>query len=164
MTGSDLTEAENLKTEDMHWYYDVARYDYQHDIWLLSRPFIKSQYYEDIVRKRQMNYRILKGLIHESKTLKPVFPYLSSGVCPLCFPIIVHQSDRFVRKLNRRGILPFVFGRFLHPLMNKANYPDAYFLSKSILGLPVHQQLGREEMYIIDEAVNEISRKNGKTN
>lgn len=141
----NVSDVNNLGNEDLRWYYNVPQYDYKHDIWLFSRPFIGSQYYPDIVEKRRKNYEILESLLHESETLKPAFPYLSSGVCPLCFPIFVDQSDRFVRKLNRRGILPFVFGRFPHPLLKKVNYPDSCFLSENLLGLPVQQQLGERK-------------------
>lgn len=57
-----------------------------------------------IVRRRRANYRILLQGSRDSRRFRPVFRTLPEGVCPLFFPLVVHNRTELIWSLNRHAI------------------------------------------------------------
>lgn len=132
--------------DDRRWYYDVPMYHYENDIARISLLLAGLDDIRSIIDRRRENYRRLAALLAARFRTQFVFPELPAGVCPLCFPLFVPQRDQVVAEMAARGVEPFVFGRLLHPLIADDQFPEAHYLADSIVGLPLHQQLGRQEM------------------
>lgn len=135
------------------WYYDVAAFDYEHDIAPFSKLCLKGLQPEQIIARRRHNYEQLATLLRPRLARQLVFSELPDGACPLCLPLFAEQRDLVVEKLADRKIMPFVFGRHLHPLLDTAAFPEAAQLSGSILGLPVHQQLTDQDLATIADTL-----------
>jgi perosamine synthetase len=148
MTGGQSIESAQRGADavDMRWYYDVPRYGYENDISLLSIPFVGKEPFEHIISRRRSNYQILETLLEKAGMSDLLICRLLEGCCPLCLPVSVNRRDEVVTKMKSLGVEPFVFGRFPHPLLDRDSYPYACFLSDTIIGLPVQQQLDSDEM------------------
>jgi dTDP-4-amino-4,6-dideoxygalactose transaminase len=72
---------------------------------------------------------------------KPVFKELPEGVCPLAFPIWVERRPKLIGMLRAKGIEPYVFGAFHHPLLDRTLSQDSRSTREEILCLPLHQEL-----------------------
>ena len=51
------------------------------------------------------------------------------------------------------GVVPFVFARIPHPLLNEAEFPELKTLADEIIGLPIHQQLTGQDMAMVANAL-----------
>ncbi|MDD2499231.1 MAG: DegT/DnrJ/EryC1/StrS family aminotransferase [Geobacter sp.] len=142
-------------TADDHqrWYYDVAAFDYAHSISAVSRACGRDLQFSEVIARRRANYESLEKLLSPCLADQFVIPKLAQGVCPLCFPLFVNQRDKIAATLTARKVIPFVFGRHHHPLLDTAAFPESRFLADSILGLPVHQQLTELDMSLVAERV-----------
>ena len=142
--------------EDKLWYYEVPQFYYQHTISLISKFFLRPLPVKEIINRRSRNYKILMSQINWNKEIRPLFDQLNEGVCPLCLPIRVQDSDVWNDKFRQNNIIPFVFGRFSHPLLIAKHFSGIETFQKGIIGLPVHQQLQENDMNEIAIRVNMI--------
>lgn len=114
--------------------------------WILGNISI-----QEVIEKRRANYSYLLKKLGEVDGFSPCFGELDDGTCPMFFPIFVRERDQVQQSLTERGIATFIFGRTLNTQLSKEEYADAYYLSNSNLGLPVHQDLGASELdYMCD--------------
>lgn len=132
--------------EDLGWYYDLPMFDYDKDMSSISSFCIGKETFSDIVAARRKNYAALEQIMKKQFAKDFVFPKLSGGVCPLCFPLFVNQRDAVVSRMTASGVVPYVFGRCPHPIIDKKEFPELEFLANSGVGLPIHQQLVQEDM------------------
>lgn len=139
--------------ENQRWYYDVAAFDYEHDISPVSRACTGDVQYRQIIAGRRSNYTTVERLLESCLEDQFVFPELAQGVCPLCFPLFARQRDQLAEHLTAHGVIPFVFGRHNHPLLETTAFPEVGFLADSIIGLPVQQQLTEDDMALVAELV-----------
>jgi dTDP-4-amino-4,6-dideoxygalactose transaminase len=144
--------APNRERSDRRWYYDTAPQGYEHDISSLSMPFVGREAMERIVTLRRSNYQILEAKLADSGHENLRVPRLPDLCCPLCLPVAVPGRDKVWERMRARGVEPFVFGRFAHPLLDWDAFPDARFLADNLIGLPVQQQLASGHMQIIADA------------
>lgn len=136
----------NSSQDEQRWYYDVAEFDYGHDISLLSQVCAIGARCDEIVSRRRHNYLQLFHLLGSAMSGRALFTSLPPGVCPLCLPLAVENRDEVVERMNRLGVHPFVFGRHPHQLLNLRHFPETADLSSNLLGLPVHQQLSEQHL------------------
>ena len=108
----------------------------------------------EIIKKRRSNYSCLRSLLKKIQEIKILFPFLPEGVCPLGLPILVHDRNMLFETLYRQGIVSFAFWRGFHPAIDWDLFPEATFLKKHILLLPVHQDLEEKDMEEIAEAIS----------
>ncbi len=137
------------------WYYEVPHLDYRRAISGLSSFLAGRERYDDIIERRRINYAALEQLLKPRLSDDFVFPELPDGTCPLCFPLFTRERDTVAARMVERGVEPFVFGRFSHPLHPTAEFPEASLLANGILGLPVHQQMTPEDMVAVADVLNE---------
>lgn len=149
-------EEREVEDGDKLWYYEVPQYHYHHAISFLSGLFLRPVSVERIVQQRRKNYALLLEEIHWNQEMTPLFKQCTEGVCPLCLPVCVRNSDIWNTRLNRNGIYPFIFGRFAHPAFVAGNFPQSKAFRQGILGLPVHQQLEEDDMKAIIQRINRL--------
>ena len=148
----DRIAADN-SPDEQRWYYDVAEFDYRHDISLLSLACAAEADCDEIISRRRHNYGQLCRLLGPAIADCALFSNLPPGVCPLCLPLVLQNRDLVVDRLNRHGVQPFVFGRHPHPLMNLSRFPETVDLSRNLLGLPLHQQLSEQQLQRVASAL-----------
>jgi dTDP-4-amino-4,6-dideoxygalactose transaminase len=110
----------------------------------------------DIRRRRIENYRQLDAQIDAS--VERVFPSLPDGVCPLFFPIIVDDKAAAARALQQRGVDAL---EFWNESMESGSEmgPDARFLRRHVLELPIHQDLTPRHLAHVAREVSALSRR-----
>jgi hypothetical protein len=99
---------------------------------------------EAICRRRRENFRQLMGLLAGRASLLDLD--LKEGTCPLFFPILVPEKGAAVRELARRGVGTVPFWNRGDPAAGQDEFPDAHFLRRHLLELPIHQDLGPDEI------------------
>jgi len=130
----------------MPWYYEVPSCDYHNAISGLSMPLLRKESYKQIVKKRRENYNLLNESLSGIDDSMILSKTIKEGVCPLCYVVSVEDRDRILAEMRREGVYPFVFGVSPHASLSVSGYPDLEFLSKTLVGLPVHQDLNKEEI------------------
>lgn len=81
------------------------------------------------------------------------FARLPEGASPFAFPIQSDRKEELLDQLAQRGIAAVNFWAIPHPCLPVADFPWAAALRKSIIALPVHQELGVRELELIVDAV-----------
>ena len=125
-----------------------------------SRQIMDRTTIDHVILRRQDNYKcLLRGLRDAPPYMKIVRDQLPEGVCPLYFPVKIEGVSRsdLQERLLRAGIGVFVFGDQLHPTLPPQQFRTAEILSRSILGLPVHQDLQPADMAYIGETVTRVA-------
>lgn len=114
---------------------------------LLPRATTKAQ------AARASNYAFL--LEHLGRFTPEEFSRPSEGASPFAFPIQAEDKEGFLARLSRRGVVALNFWLVPHFGLPDEGFPRAKELRESVVGLPVHQELGRRELAWIVEAVRE---------
>jgi dTDP-4-amino-4,6-dideoxygalactose transaminase len=95
--------------------------------------------YHEIRRRRVDNYRRLADrLVGEAV---PVFRSVPDGVCPLFFPVLVGDKHETAERLRARGVDALEFWNDSSEPGGHEMGPDAQFLRRHVLELPIHQDL-----------------------
>jgi dTDP-4-amino-4,6-dideoxygalactose transaminase len=106
-----------------------------------------------IVRARRRNYFLLLGRLRDR--VPPVFGEVPPGACPLFYPLLCEDKERVAARLLAEGIETVDFWREGHALCPAQEFPETAVLRRRVLELPVHQDLGPEDMARIGRAVLE---------
>ncbi len=141
---------------NMPWYYEVPSCDYHNAISGLSKPLLRKESCEHIIRKRRENYYLLNESLNEIDDSMKLSKTIAEGVCPLCYVVCVEDRDQILTEMRREGVSPFVFGASLHGSLSVSNYPDIKFLSERLIGLPVHQQLNKQDIKTVANVFIEV--------
>ena len=107
--------------------------------------------WQAIMSSRQHNYRRLVSCLEDIKAIRPLFPELPRGVCPLGFPIIVNSPegrDRLKEFLVQHGIYPPIHWK-LPMEVNETEFLESWNLSRRILTIPIDQRYSETEMEYI---------------
>lgn len=107
----------------------------------------------EIVAARRRNYFLLLGRLRER--IPPVLCELPAGASPLFYPLAVEDKGALLARLAARRIEAVDFWREAHPLCPPGAFPEAEALRRRVLELPVHQDLGPEDMSHVARAVLE---------
>jgi hypothetical protein len=94
---------------------------------------------DSIVAARRRNYAYLLDVCRSLDCATPLYPDLPEGVCPLGFPLVVEERDRFRDLLLARGVNVRTYWDQLPPQVDLDRFSDAAWLSDRILVLPTHQ-------------------------
>jgi dTDP-4-amino-4,6-dideoxygalactose transaminase len=112
--------------------------------------------YDDIRRRRVANYRHL--LDELDSHVRPMFPVLPTGVCPLFFPIIVPDKPAAATALRRRGVDALEFWN--DPVGDGTEMAThARFFRAHVLELPIHQDLSPRHIAHLAKQVNVVLGK-----
>ncbi len=100
---------------------------------------------------RVANYTFL--LERLERFVPQMFAHPPEGSSPFAFPIQANRKEELLERLTRHGIAANPFWLIPHPSLPAADFPQAAELRKSIIALPVHQELGIRELERIVDAV-----------
>lgn len=138
-------------------YYDT-KLDNQ-DISGISRRMLRTFDGVDIRSRRRENFQRYLDLLSSCEGVEPLYRELSSGACPLHFPVFVQRRDTVCRALNALSIDAIAWWSGYHRSLPWPEYPDACLLKDRILVLPVHQGLSDSHIEFICEKLLQIVRK-----
>jgi hypothetical protein len=108
----------------------------------------------EIVGARRRNYFLLLGRLRDR--VPPVFGEVPAGACPLFYPLLCEDKAAVAARLLARGIETVDFWREGHALCPAHEFPETAALRRRVLELPVHQDLGPEDMARIARDVQEV--------
>lgn len=109
-----------------------------------------------IIATRRRNYFLLLGRLRD--LVPPVFSEVPPGASPLFYPLLCDDKAAVQRRLAARGIETVDFWREGHRLCPAGAFPEVEALRRRVLELPVHQDLGPEDMAHVARAAREALR------
>ena len=120
-----------------------------------SRNMLNYFDWNRIKKTRRSNYIFLLEQIGSIQRVRVLFDNLPDGVCPLFFPIIVDNRMKLHNFLKKRGIDSHLWWGYFHPSVPWDSFPRSVELKNKLLGLPIHQDLGKWHMDKIIGALKE---------
>jgi dTDP-4-amino-4,6-dideoxygalactose transaminase len=119
--------------------------------WLLPKAYDVS-----IADRRRANYRQL--LERLCAVVPEPFSSLPDGASPFAFPIETDHPDQVLEDLRKRGVNALLLWKHPHPSLPVADFPTAQRLRKTLVALPVHQELTSAHLDRIADAVQDVLR------
>jgi dTDP-4-amino-4,6-dideoxygalactose transaminase len=120
----------------------------------LSGRLLERFDYAAIRQRRVENYRGLAALLHPD--VHQAFPSVPHGVCPLFLPVIVPDKHAAAAQLRARGVDALEFWNDSSEPGGHEMGPDAQFLRRHVLELPIHQDLTPRHIDHIARQVNNL--------
>ena len=105
----------------------------------VSQRLLERFDYADIRRRRVENYRRLAERL--AGYAVPVFRSVPDGACPLFFPVLVGDKHETAERLRAHGVDALEFWNDSSEPGGHEMGPDAEFLRRHVLELPIHQDL-----------------------
>ena len=109
---------------------------------------------EECANQRRENYRALYNVVTEAG-IKTLYSEIQLNSIPYCLPIVVDDAAALQKHLLAVGIQteisvnkPFFNQSYLIDVKDK--FPDVEYLSKKVLGIPIHQNLGSKQLRYIE--------------
>jgi dTDP-4-amino-4,6-dideoxygalactose transaminase len=125
----------------------------------ISKRIFKVIDVSSVVNRRRDNFKLYSSLMSGLEGVELLFQNLPEGVCPLHFPIIIHNREEVCRKLNELSISAIPWWAGYHQAFSWDEYTNACFLKDHVLALPVHQQLDEAHInYITAKLLRIVSR------
>jgi dTDP-4-amino-4,6-dideoxygalactose transaminase len=118
----------------------------------VSQALLRRYDYAAIRSRRRDNFHRLRAALGDRVTL--LRHDLPEGVCPLFFPILVPDKGAAARALWARGVDAVEFWNDGDPAAD--DFPDVRFLRRHVLELPLHQDLGAEQIDFVAEQVRAL--------
>ena len=123
----------------------------------LSRRVLLATGWADMMEVRRRNYTYLAQNLLDNQWLRKMQPTLPPDVCPWAFPVWMSARAQQDVRLRALGVPLFTFGEILHPVTEQTPAivrEDAEELSRCLLLLSVHQNLGVAEMERTTQIIN----------
>ena len=137
---------------------DYALGDFKHGASTITRFLIPRVTDPAAQDARATNYTLL--LRRLKRFVPEPFAHLPIGTSPFAFPIQSNRKEEVIAQLAQQGILAANFWAVPHPCLQVTNFPRAEALRKSIVALPVHQELGiRELEWIVNVVLGTLEPK-----
>jgi CelD/BcsL family acetyltransferase involved in cellulose biosynthesis len=97
-----------------------------------------------VASRRRANASVLLGELNGH--VPPPFDYLPPGASPFGIPIETDRKDVALERLARRGVAAFDFWSAPHPSLPQDRFRDAVRRRSRTILLPVHQELGPDDL------------------
>ena len=123
------------------------------------RKYLHNVNTSQVVKKRRDNYQCWLNEFSDSNLAmqaRPLFEHLPDGCCPLYFPLIVNNPAEIVEALKLADIESFNWWQHMHSAVDWEQFPVAKQMKQSIIALPVHQHLGREQIHRMVSCIKSI--------
>lgn len=114
----------------------------------LQQPLEKTPLDYDLAEissaRRRNALQLLELIGSHSEKANPLFPALPAGVVPQTLPVVITKGsrDNLYFELNSSGYGVVSLYHTLIDSIREDEFPDSYWLSRRILNLPVHQDVG----------------------
>jgi len=119
----------------------------------ISERILRSADLEEMARRRRENLAFLAERVVATEHIEPL--PLPADTCPLMFPVVAKEPERFVLHLRRRGIQSSAYWNHFPEEFPFDDFPEAAALKRDLLGLPIHQGLDRTALESIVAALRE---------
>ena len=140
-------------------YYYQPEEDENRGLHPCARLVASAHPWEETCRLRREHYSRLLATLRGMDGVSPLFPDLPEGVCPLSLPLLVANRDVLVDRLERAGIAACPWWAGFHQSgIDWPQFPDACWLKRNLLTLPVHQSLDELHLEYIAETFVRILR------
>jgi dTDP-4-amino-4,6-dideoxygalactose transaminase len=136
------------------YYYDPSIQDMTASA--VTRYIVNHTDSKQVISQRRKNYLQLLDALADSKFLKPLFPTLPEGVCPLYFPVVIGDRELLCNQLNMKGIAAIQWWSGFHRDFSWKNFPEARYLKEHLLSLPIHQQLTSEDINFMIQEIQQF--------
>jgi dTDP-4-amino-4,6-dideoxygalactose transaminase len=130
-----------------------------HPISRLSRMILSHSDMSQIVESRRANYLFLQQELAKVDGLRFLVTELPFGVCPWVFPIFFDGRPDACSALREEGIPAVTWEGVIPAGFPEKLFPDADFLYRSLIFLPVHQSLASEDLRRIVQVAKRVSRE-----
>jgi perosamine synthetase len=110
-----------------------------------------------IAARRKSNYLFLQKELAGIDTLEFLMKELPADVCPWVLPLFFKQRTDACAVLRAKGIPATTWDGVRPADLQNALFPDADFLYKNLVFLPVHQCLTEQDLQQIVKAVKEVA-------
>ena len=124
----------------------------------LSYYLMRNSYSSQMVEKRRANFLRLQDMLKSIHGLTCFFPSMPMSIAPLVFPVVVTEEDDFHLILREKGIPATTWGGVIHKQLPLEQFPDARFLYKRLVCLPVHQDIRTSDIDLMTEIIGESLR------
>jgi dTDP-4-amino-4,6-dideoxygalactose transaminase len=113
--------------------------------------------WREIVLRRRANYSRLARALEGIPGIRLLFDQLPVGVCPLSLPLLVPNRDACIERLQAVGIAALPWWAGFHPNgIVWDEFPDACWLKRNLLTLPVHQGVDDQHSAYVVETVMQV--------
>ena len=126
-------------------------------LWMMSqltRRLLGGAVHGQVGKIRRRNFNTLQALLKSSAELKPMIEKLPAGACPWIFPVRTDEPEALANHLHKRRIGHFRVWSFFHPEFPQTRFPYESALKRSVVALPVHQDLGLDKIARVADALN----------
>lgn len=96
-----------------------------------------------IIARRRSDYEFWSKWVLKRDGLRPLFPNLPAGVCPLGFPVLVHDRHALKTRLEHAGVLVRTHWH-LAPTVGP-EFVNSHRLADQSLTLPLYPEFGEKE-------------------
>ncbi len=153
---SGVVKVDGVDQPSLWWqdWYDPQISDWR--ISTISMRIIGNINSGDVVAKRRANFQHLLEALHDVSGAEPLFKQLPDGVCPTVFPVLTERRSQLNAGLTKRRISTIEWWSGYHPEICWDEFPQAAYLKAHIIALPVHHELGQEDMAYIAACVREV--------
>lgn len=111
--------------------------------------------YASIYETRRRNFLHLQERLNDGAP--PLGKALEDGVCPLFFPLLVPDKRAAARALAERGVGTVELWNYGYPEAEDHTLPDARFLRRHALEIPIHQDLGASQIDYVADQIRDLN-------
>ena len=127
----------------------------------IARRLLGSAQPACVVARRRDHWSRLVEASSDLAWGRPLFESLPAGVCPLGFPLVVEERDRWRDRLLSIGVNVRTYWEHLPSIVATDRFPDAAWLRDRILVLPVHQGLRPSQVAWLGQTLPTLSLRKG---
>lgn len=124
-----------------------------------SRMILERTYHAEIIHRRRRNYNTLRSFLSEFTELHFFSGELVEGICPWVFPVLAPGVQDFHLKLRDMGIPATTWGGVVHPQVPLDAFPNAKYLYRNLVFLPIHQDITTRHLAMIVDAIRRVLHK-----
>lgn len=114
----------------------------------LAQRILMNTDLEACARRRRANFQRVAARLRGLPGIEQPMAELDERTCPWGYPILLEERASTDYKLKNLGVPFFSFGEQLHPAVRPqlADFPVAADLSRRLIFLAIHQQLGSDDI------------------
>ena len=157
------------RPESLHLYSpDDESYEYNSEIldWKISElslRVIANCNHQQIRKSRIRNYQYVAKAIKRAERLRPLFPNLPDGTCPLGFPFIGPENCDEIHDVMADYPYLLLWWPQFHPGVKWHDFEDSVWLKRNCYFLSIHQDMRKSHLdFLIDCALEADQKLRGK--
>lgn len=112
---------------------------------------IQKTFTSSIIEKRRADYQYWQSVTEKTDRYQPIYNKLTSGVCPLGYPIRIKNRDTIKLHLQKKGI--FLKTHWHLPIQIGEEFINSHTISEQTLTLPVYPELAEKDREIIERVL-----------